>query len=79
MRVALCVDHRNGFTFQGRRLSRDRAQQEDLLSLCGGEPLRITPYSAPLFSCRGTGSRWRTPCRTAPSAFWRTACLLWNR
>ena len=53
MRVALCVDHRNGFTFQGRRLSRDRAQQEDLLSLCSGEPLRITPYSAPLFSWAG--------------------------
>ena len=50
MRAALCVDNRMGFQFNGRRLSRDRVQQEDLLALCGGEPLRVAPCSAPLFS-----------------------------
>ena len=34
MRAALCVDNRMGFQFNGRRLSRDRVQQEDLLALC---------------------------------------------
>ena len=50
MRIALCVDERMGFRFNGRRLSRDRVQQEDLLALCGGEPLRVAPCSALLFS-----------------------------
>ena len=50
MRAALCVDNRMGFQFNRRRLSRDRAQQEDLLALCGGERLRMAPCSAPLFS-----------------------------
>ena len=30
MRAALCLDDRNGLSFNHRRLSRDRAQQEDL-------------------------------------------------
>ena len=50
MRAALCVDNRMGFQFNGRRLSRDRAQQEDLLALCGGEKLWVAPCSAALFS-----------------------------
>lgn len=49
MIAAVCIDDRNGLLFNHRRLSRDRAQQEDLLSLCGGEPLWLAPYSAPLF------------------------------
>jgi len=49
MRVALCLDDRNGLSFNHRRLSRDRAQQEDLLALCGGEPLHLAPVSTPLF------------------------------
>ena len=56
MRVALCEDHRNGFTFQGRRLSRDRAQQEDLLALCGGED-GYDFYSAII-------PRWRAALKT---------------
>lgn len=49
MFAALCLDDRNGLSFNHRRLSRDRAQQEDLLSLCGGRPLWLAPCSAPLF------------------------------
>jgi len=46
--VAICLDDKNGVSFNRRRQSRDRAQQEDLLKLCGGS-LRIAPYSLPLF------------------------------
>ena len=53
MRAALCVDNRMGFQFNRRRLSRDRAQQEDLLALCGGEKLWVAPCSAALFSWAG--------------------------
>ena len=57
MRIALCTDNRKGLSFHGRRLSRDRAQQEDLLALCGGEPLYIAPYSAALFTWAGNRVR----------------------
>lgn len=36
--------------FNRRRVSRDKAQQEDLLALCGDRRLWIGPYSAPLFA-----------------------------
>ena len=49
MIAAVCIDDRNGLLFNRRRLSRDRAQQEDLLALCGKKPLWLAPYSAPLF------------------------------
>jgi len=49
MLAALCLDNRGGLSFHSRRLSRDRAQQEDLLHLCGDHPLWLAPYSAPLF------------------------------
>lgn len=49
MIAAVCIDDRNGLLFNHRRLSRDRAQQEDLLALCGEKPLWLAPYSAPLF------------------------------
>ena len=49
MIAALCLDDRGGLSFNRRRLSRDRAQQEDLLSLCQGAPLWLAPCSAPLF------------------------------
>lgn len=49
MLAALCLDDRCGLSFNHRRLSRDRAQQEDLLLLCKGSPLWLAPYSAPLF------------------------------
>ena len=49
MIAAVCLDDRNGMLFNGRRLSRDRAQQEDLLALCGEKKLRIGSFSAKLF------------------------------
>ena len=48
MIVAVCIDERNGMAFNGRRLSRDKVQQEDLLAYCHGR-LWVEPYSAPLF------------------------------
>jgi hypothetical protein len=48
MILAVCIDDQGGMAFNRRRQSRDRAQQEDLLKLCGGV-LRIAPYSALLF------------------------------
>lgn len=53
MRIALCVDNRNGFSFNHRRLSRDRAQQENLMALCAGEPLWLASCSLPLFRWAG--------------------------
>lgn len=49
MIVAVCIDERNGMFFNKRRLSRDRAQQEDLLAFCAEKVLWISPYSVPLF------------------------------
>lgn len=49
MIAAVCLDDRNGMLFNGRRLSRDRAQQEDLLALCREKKLRIGSFSAKLF------------------------------
>lgn len=53
MTIAVCVDEHFGLLFCGRRLSRDRVQQEDLLALCAGRPLRISPASAALFDWAG--------------------------
>ena len=50
MLVALCIDNRGGMLFNHRRLSRDRAQLEDLRQRCGGKPLFIAPFSEKLFS-----------------------------
>lgn len=49
MIAAVCVDERNGTLFRSRRQSQDRAQREDLLSLCPG-PLWMDGYSARLFT-----------------------------
>ena len=48
MIAVVCVDDRNGMLFNQRRVSRDRAQQEDLLALCGGDKLWINGFSAKL-------------------------------
>ena len=50
MIAAICLEDRNGLLFNGRRLSRDRAQQEDLMTVCGAGRLWISPFSAPLFA-----------------------------
>ena len=49
MIAAVCVDDRNGMLFNRRRVSRDQAQQEDLLTLCEGKKLWVGNFSAKLF------------------------------
>ena len=48
MTVFVCVDDRGGMLFNRRRVSRDRAQQEDMLKLCGAGKLWISPFSKAL-------------------------------
>ena len=48
--VIVTVDERNGRAFLGKRLSRDQALCEDVLCVCDGRALTVTPKSAPLFS-----------------------------
>lgn len=50
MIAAVCIGEGNGMLFNRRRVSRDSAQQADLLSLCGGGRLWMNGYSAPLFA-----------------------------
>ena len=49
MILAVCVDDKYGMTFNRRRQSRDRIQQEDLLGWCTGRKLWMNSYSAALF------------------------------
>lgn len=48
MITALCVDDKNGLTFFGKRISRDRAVIADFMSLSGGN-VSAAPFSALLF------------------------------
>lgn len=48
MILAVCIEERGGVLFNGRRLSRDWEQQENLLALCPGR-LWMTPASSALF------------------------------
>lgn len=50
MIVAVCVDNKGGMLFNRRRVSRDQAQQQDLIALCGEKPLWISSFSEKLFS-----------------------------
>lgn len=50
MIVAVAIDDRGGMMFNHRRVSRDRAQQADLLDFCGERTLWMNAYSAPLFA-----------------------------
>lgn len=49
MIAAVCIGDGGGMLFNRRRVSRDRAQQEDLLALCGEGRLWLAPCSAALF------------------------------
>lgn len=49
MTLISCVDSRFGLAFHRRRLSRDRALCARVLELAGTGPLRLSPYSLPLF------------------------------
>ena len=78
MRIALCVDNRNGFSFNHRRLSRDRAQQENLMacvpgSRCGWPPVP-SPCSVGLETKSGFLRRFQRPLTV--SSFSRTVCRL---
>lgn len=50
MTLILCLDDRNGISFNGRRQSRDRAVLADIANLLGGKSLLIAEYSRGLLS-----------------------------
>ena len=50
MHLIFCVDERDGLSFCGRRLSRDREIISNMLELTSGKRLWIHPYSANLFA-----------------------------
>ena len=49
MKIALCLDDRNGMSFAGRRQSMDEILRQDLLLLVEGHRLWMSPYSAAQF------------------------------
>lgn len=49
MKLILCVDAQGGLAFHNRRQSQDRMLRLDLLQLCRGHALWVTPYSARQF------------------------------
>lgn len=55
MTVAFCVDDRMGMMFCRKRQSKDRLMRARLLSLCGGAPLYMNPYSGKMFTDEGEG------------------------
>lgn len=50
MIAAVCMEDRGGMCFCGRRVSRDKAQQADLLAWCAGRVLWMSEKSAALFA-----------------------------
>lgn len=50
MIAVVCLEDRNGMLFGSRRVSRDAAQQQDLLNWIGDRKLWMNDYSAPLFA-----------------------------
>ena len=49
MNLIVCVDDRNGMSFNNRRQSRDIAVSERIVSIAKGKCLWMSPYSAGLF------------------------------
>ena len=49
MKLILCLDERNGLSFNNRRQSRDRAVIDKIVCLAKEEPVWITSYSSELF------------------------------
>lgn len=77
MIAAVCIGERDGMLFNHRRVSRDRAQQENLLAFCGAGRLWMNGYSAPLFD-------WAAERVTVDEDFLRKAepgevCFVENR
>ena len=52
MHLIVCIDERNGMSFQGRRQSSDRLLREDMLALVGDGILWMSPYSGAQFEDR---------------------------
>lgn len=48
MIVAVCIDEKNGMTFFGKRLSRDKELIKNYMELCNGKT-KISPFSMLLF------------------------------
>ena len=49
MKLIVCLDQKDGMSFNRRRQSSDRLLVKDLLELVGQETLRMNAYSAKLF------------------------------
>ena len=49
MHLIVCVDDRDGMSFCGRRLSRDRELIAHILKLTAGRKLWMSAYSAKMF------------------------------
>ena len=49
MILILTIDDRNGLLFNNRRLSRDRALCDHILTMCGDSTLWMNSYSASIF------------------------------
>ena len=49
MKLAICLDDRDGYCFAGRRQSQDARQREDLLAMAAPGPLWMSSYSAAVF------------------------------
>lgn len=50
MNIIVCLDDANGMMFNKRRQSKDRVVTEDILKMCGVQPLWVNTYSAKLFA-----------------------------
>lgn len=50
MKIALCLDDKNGMMFGGRRQSMDEQLRQDLLQTVGTARLWMSPYSAGQFA-----------------------------
>lgn len=50
MTIVVCLDDRNGMSFNKRRQSSDRKLRERLLSIVGGKRLWMTAYSSKQFT-----------------------------
>lgn len=55
MRVIICVDDKNGMTFNRRRQSQDRILRQDVLEEAGGGKIRMNAYSAKQFADAAPG------------------------
>ena len=50
MKIAVCIDEKNGMLFAKRRQSMDRILRENFLTLTGGAVVWMSPYTAGQFA-----------------------------